>query len=154
MPNTEIDLNPVDFITVGTVGPKGQRVFHLQAGKGDQVVSLIIEKEQAWALSEAIRELVEDLEERYPTDDSGDSGLNMDLHDPLEPLFRVAQMGLGYDEDRSMVVLVAQELVATETEEDADPGSHPARYCTNVVQPRSDARFKHPRNCDRAGWAS
>ena len=124
MPNTEIDLNPVDFITVGTVGPKGQRVFHLQAGKGDQIISLIIEKEQAWALSEAIRELVEDLEERYPTDDSADTTtLNMELRDPLEPLFRVAQMGLGYDEDRSMVVLVAQELVATETEEEeeADP---------------------------------
>ncbi len=122
MPNTEIDLNPVDFITVGTVGPKGQRVFHLQAGKAEQVVSLIIEKEQAWALSEAIRELVEDLEERYPTDDlSSDPAVNMDLRDPLESLFRVAQMGLGYDEDRQMVVLVAQELVATE--EDADPES-------------------------------
>src|SRR5215470_14644023 len=122
MPNTEIDLNPVDFITVGTVGPKGQRVFHLQAGKGEQIVSLIIEKEQAWALSEAIRELVEDLEERYPSEESDDpSGINMELRDPLEPLFRVAQMGLGYDEDRRMVVLVAQELVTTE--EDTDPES-------------------------------
>jgi len=122
MPNTEIDLNPVDFITVGTVGPKGQRVFHLQAGKGDQVVSLIIEKEQAWALSEAIRELVDDLEERFPGEETEDvSGWNMELRDPLEPLFRVAQMGLGYDEDRRMVVLVAQELVATE--EDTDPES-------------------------------
>jgi len=122
MPNTEIDLNPVDFITVGTVGPKGQRVFHLQAGKGDQVVSLIIEKEQAWALSEAIRELVEDLEERYPTEETSEAAsINMELRDPLEPLFRVAQMGLGYDEDRRMVVLVAQELVATE--EDTDPES-------------------------------
>jgi uncharacterized repeat protein (TIGR03847 family) len=124
MPNTEIDLNPVDFITVGTVGPKGQRVFHLQAGKGEQVISLTIEKEQAWALSEAIRELVEDLEERYPTEETSEAGeINMDLREPLEPLFRVAQMGLGYDEDRRMVVLVAQELVATETEEDADPES-------------------------------
>ena len=124
MPNTEIDLNPVDFITVGTVGPKGQRVFHLQAGKGEQIISLIIEKEQAWALSEAIRELVEDLEERYPTEEGAtDPAVDMELRDPLEPLFRVAQMGLGYDEDRSMVVLVAQELVATETEEEeeADP---------------------------------
>ncbi|HVU13454.1 MAG TPA: DUF3090 family protein [Phototrophicaceae bacterium] len=121
MPNTEIDLNPVDFITVGTVGPKGQRVFHLQAGKDNQIVSLIIEKEQAWALSEAIRELVEDLDERYPTSDAFDlSSFNMELRDPIEPMFRVAQMGLGYDEDRSMVVLVAQELVATD-EEDTDP---------------------------------
>ncbi len=122
MPNSEIDLNPVDFITVGTVGPKGQRVFHLQAGKGSQIVSLIIEKEQAWALSEAIRELVEDLEQRFPGDAEADTAeYNMELRDPLEPIFRVAQMGLGYDEDRRMVVLVAQELV--QLEEDVDPDS-------------------------------
>jgi uncharacterized repeat protein (TIGR03847 family) len=118
MPNIEIDLNPVDFITVGTIGPKGQRVFHLQAGKGEQVVSLIIEKEQAWALSEAIRELVEDLGQRYPDAESDDfDSLIMELRDPIEPLFRVAQMGLGYDEERNMVVLVAQELVVTDEEE-------------------------------------
>lgn len=122
MANPEIDMNPVDFITVGTVGPKGQRVFHLQAGKDGQVVSLTIEKEQAWALSEAIRELAEDLDQRYPTLEAVDvSDINMELRDPIEPLFRVAQMGLGYDEDRSMVVLVAQELVAVD--EDADPES-------------------------------
>jgi uncharacterized repeat protein (TIGR03847 family) len=122
MSNPEIDLNPVDFITVGTVGPKGQRVFHLQAGKDDQIVSLTIEKEQAWALSEAIRELAEDLDQRYPTLESTNiADFNMELRDPIEPLFRVAQMGLGYDEDRSMVVLVAQELVVVD--EEADPES-------------------------------
>ncbi len=124
MPNTEIELNPVDFITVGTIGPKGQRMFHLQAGKDKQLVSLIIEKEQAWALSEALRELIEDLDKRYPepgdaTPDVEVSKMDMDLREPIEPLFRVAQMGLGYDEERNMVVLVAQELVALE--EGADP---------------------------------
>lgn len=123
MQSPEIDLNPVDFITVGTVGPKGQRVFHLQAGKDDLIVSLIIEKEQAWALSEAIRELAEDLDQRYPTLESTDvSEFNMELRDPIEPMFRVAQMGLGYDEERSMVVLVAQELVVLD-DDDADPES-------------------------------
>ncbi|HLU11258.1 MAG TPA: DUF3090 family protein [Oceanobacillus sp.] len=120
MPNIEIELNPVDFITVGTIGPKGQRVFHLQAGKDDQIVSMIIEKEQAWALSEAIRELVDDLDKRYPeTNPTEISQFNMDLREPIEPLFRIAQMGLGYDEDRNMIVLVAQELVITD--EDVDP---------------------------------
>lgn len=124
MPNIEIDLNPVDFITVGTIGPKGQRQFHLQAGKEKQLVSLVIEKEQAWALSEALRELIDDLDNRYP-DPSGTpsevdlSKMDMDLREPIEPIFRVAQMGLGYDEERNMVVLVAQELVILE--EGADP---------------------------------
>lgn len=124
MPNIEIELNPVDFITVGTIGPKGQRIFHLQAGKDNQLVSLIIEKEQAWALSEAIRELLDDLDTRYPAAEDADEpvsagSIDMDLREPITPAFRVAQMGLGYDEDRNLVVLVAQELVVVD--EDADP---------------------------------
>ncbi len=125
MPHTEIELKPVDFITVGTIGPKGRRTFHLQAGKGQQIVSLVIEKEQAWALSEAVKELIDDLDERYP-DPSGMAAdidldsVDMDLREPIEPVFRVAQMGLGYDEENNMIVLVAQELVVT-AEEDIDP---------------------------------
>lgn len=123
MPRQEIELNPVDFITVGTIGPKGQRIFHLQGGRDNQLVSLVIEKEQAWALSEAIREMLEDLDERHPDPTAPAevdfAGLDMDLREPIEPIFRVAQMGLGYDEDRNMIVLVAQELVPTD--ENADP---------------------------------
>jgi uncharacterized repeat protein (TIGR03847 family) len=123
MPNTEIEMNPVDFITIGTIGPKGQRIFHLQAGKDKQIVSMIIEKEQAWALSEAVRELLDDLDERFPSPDDEPAidpkTMDMELREPIEPVFRVAQMGLGYDEERNMVVLVAQELVITE--EDVDP---------------------------------
>jgi uncharacterized repeat protein (TIGR03847 family) len=128
MSSQEIELNPVDFITVGTIGPKGQRIFHLQGGKDNQLVSLIIEKEQAWALSEAIREMLEDLDERHPNFSASTtelSQIDMDLREPIEPVFRVAQMGLGYDEDRDLVVLVAQELVATDEETDpalVDPG--------------------------------
>ncbi|HRF93806.1 MAG TPA: DUF3090 family protein, partial [Aggregatilineales bacterium] len=59
MPNLEIELNPIDFITIGTIGPKGQRVFYLQAGQGGKLVSMVIEKEQSWALSEAIKEMME-----------------------------------------------------------------------------------------------
>ena len=130
MPGTEIEMNPVDFVTVGTIGPKGQRVFHLQAGKGQQVVSMIIEKEQAWALSEALRELIDDLDRRYPNPDGSPTEVDlttvdMDLREPIEPVFRVAQMGLGYDEERDMIVLVAQELVVVgedEPPQEVEPG--------------------------------
>ncbi|MDL1899343.1 DUF3090 family protein [Anaerolineae bacterium CFX9] len=122
MPQIELELNPVDFITIGTVGPKGQRVFHLQGGKDEQLVSLIIEKEQAWALSEAITELLDDLDERFPEGavSEAPTTLNMDLREPIEPLFRVAQMGLGYDEEHDLVVLVAQELIIRADDDDPD----------------------------------
>jgi uncharacterized repeat protein (TIGR03847 family) len=129
MANIEKELNPVDFITIGTVGPKGQRVFHLQAGKIGDIVSLTIEKEQASALGEAIRELLDDLDKRFPSPEGRTtadlSRMNMDLREPIEPMFRVAQMGLGYDEDRDFVVLVAQELLTVGEDEDpveVEPG--------------------------------
>lgn len=120
MPGIEIELNPVEFITIGTVGPKGQRVFYLQAGDRALTTSLIIEKEQSWALSEAINEFLNDLEQRYGIQQESNSGLssaNMELREPIEPLFRVAQMGLGYDENDDKIVLVVQEAIAMDLDE-------------------------------------
>ena len=134
MPHVDLELNPVDFITVGTVGPKGRRLFHLQAGRGAQIVSLTIEKEQARALVEALVEMLDDLAKHneldLPPDTIEMTGLNMDLREPIEPQFRVAQMGLGYDKERDLVVLVAQEMIAID--EGQDPES---LDMANVQQP-------------------
>jgi len=142
MANVEIELNPVDFITMGTVGPKGRRLFHIQAGKGAQIVTLTIEKEQARALAEAVTELLDDLMRQRADQLSNDavdlSSQNMDLREPIEPQFRVAQMGLGYDEDHDLVVLVAQELVVAEEGQDPDlirPGV--ARFWSTRQQMRA-----------------
>jgi uncharacterized repeat protein (TIGR03847 family) len=124
MSGVEIEFNPTDFITIGTIGPKGKRVFYLQAGYDNQVVSLIIEKEQSWALSEAIRELIDDLDERLEQKSDVELAAgDMELREPIEPMFRVSQMGLGYDEEQDKVVLVAQELIVTQDEEEEQIGS-------------------------------
>src|SRR5439155_10955468 len=94
-----------------------------QAGRGTQIVSLVSEKEQARALGEAVGELLDDLIRQH-TEISSDAvdlkNFNMDLREPIEPQFRGAQMGLGYDEDRDLVVLVAQELIVPEEGQDPD----------------------------------
>ncbi len=113
----EIELDPVEFITVGTVGPKGRRIFYLQGGKGPELVTLTIEKQQAQALGEAITEMLDSLSEKYTNLTEVTINLsrwNMDLRDPIDSLFRVAQMGLGYDEERNMVMIVAQELLISD----------------------------------------
>jgi len=123
MPNIEIDLNPVDFVTIGTIGPKGQRTFYIQAGQGRRLLSMVIEKEQAWALGEALRELLDDLDERKGIAPSVDmSRMDMDLHEPIEPLFRVSRMGLGYDEGEDRIVLIAQELMLGQPERENELG--------------------------------
>ncbi|MGB1287247.1 MAG: DUF3090 family protein [Aggregatilineales bacterium] len=117
----QIDMRPVEFITVGTIGPRGKRMFHLQAGHDDRLVSFTLEKEQAWALSEAIQEFIEDLDERLEDETRVEmAALDMDLREPIQPLFRISQMGLGYEEDDGMIILIAQELLIPEDDEDED----------------------------------
>jgi len=125
MSDADLELRPVDFITVGTVGPRGQRVFHLQAAKADQLVTLTLEKVQVSAMAEAIKELLEDLSERFP-DLAEESEVNLrdwdtELRDPIDSQFRVAQIGLGYDEASDMIVLVTQELLSEQDQEFNEP---------------------------------
>ena len=107
-----IELNPVDFVTIGTIGPKGKRTFHLQAGQDNRLVSFTIEKEQAHALSSAIAELLDDIDEQENTRTEADfSQLDMALREPIEPMFRISQMGLAYEPNDNRIILVAQEFV-------------------------------------------
>ena len=113
-----IELNPVDFVTIGTIGPKGRRTFHLQAGQDNRIVSFTIEKEQAQALSSAIAELLDDIDSQAVDRVEADfSQLDMELREPIEPLFRIAQLGLAYESNNNKIILVVQELVPQAAEE-------------------------------------
>ena len=121
MPRT-IELNPVSAITVGTVGQPGQRVFYLQARHGPTAVTVETEKEQVRALAMGVHQFLEELTQRFPDridlDNVPQSDLN--LAPPIEAEFKVGQMGLGYDSDQDLVVVVAQSLqLEGEPEEDA-----------------------------------
>ena len=128
----QYEVDPVTFITIGTIGPPGKRVFHLQAGDEEQLITLVIEKEQAAALAEGVAQLMTEIGEKLelPPADPQAANMDMDLHEPILPAFRVAQLGLGYDEERGMVVVLAQELLM-EGEND-DPAV--ARFVTTRDQ--------------------
>lgn len=114
------DLNPVSRITVGAVGPPGQRVFLLQASQGTTTITLKLEKEQARVLATSTLELLEELSQKYPRPYSRlDEPLSSDLmiQEPMEPEFAVGQIGLGYDQEQDAIVLVAQEIQLEEREE-------------------------------------
>lgn len=108
----EIELDPVDFITIGTIGPKGQRVFHLQAGRDEQLITLTFEKEQASALAESIANMLREIEEEFSAKTGSVvlSDYDMDLREPILPLFRVGQIGLGYDNVHDRLMVIFSEL--------------------------------------------
>ncbi len=67
----EFDFTDPDHFCAGTVGPKGQRVFYLQAREAGEVVSLKLEKQQVTALADYLERLLEDLPEmRAPRGDA------------------------------------------------------------------------------------
>lgn len=117
-----IDLNPITRITTGAIGKPGKRVFYIQGETPDRRISLICEKQQVQALGVGIQEFLQELQTRHPEllSPSGSYlDADMELQEPVEPLFRVSQFGLGYDEDSDRVILVAQET-ADASEEEAE----------------------------------
>ena len=113
MASTEYDLNPVSRITTGAIGPAGQRVFYLQARQESTLVTLIVEKMQMQSLANGLEQFLLELAQQYPDlpEASGDfQERDMELEQPIDPAFRVGQLGLGYDRSADRVVLVAHEL--------------------------------------------
>lgn len=114
------DFDPAAHLTVGTVGKPGQRTFYIQARKGRELLSFVVEKEQVRALGQAFERLQEDIVSNNPLVSTSDDAVlirDMSLAEPLEPVFRVVQMGLGYDAERDMCVLIMQGM----NEDDDEP---------------------------------
>ena len=105
-----IELSQVDFVTIDTIGPPGQRAFYLQAAQDELLVTLLIEKEQAAAIAVAVGGALRQLGEDFEGSDLED----MELIQPVVPLFRVGKLELGYDQERDMLTIVAEELVPEE----------------------------------------
>lgn len=106
MPVFEFD--PPQRFVAGTVGPPGQRTFFLQAREGRRLISVSCEKEQ---LSILVDRLLDLLDERGGVEGSDDAGAayadNDPLDTPIEDEFRVTTLSLGWDPDRSTVLIEA-----------------------------------------------
>lgn len=121
MANTMIELDPVTHITAGALGKPGHRTFYIQAEKGPDIVTLLCEKEQVAALVDAVDEMMQNLADEFGL--ARHEALQVDetamaIKEPVDPLFGVGAMGLGYDAGRDRVLLVAQEALAEDEARD------------------------------------
>ena len=120
----EDEIYPVTRITTGAVGEPGQRVFILQAHIGSEPFSWVVEKDQIRALGRAIPELLADVRAEFP--ELGEPLVaatpNLDLSGPLDPIFHVGSLGVGYDRLHDMIVLtlVDVEMLRDDREQDPD----------------------------------
>jgi uncharacterized repeat protein (TIGR03847 family) len=146
----ELEFDSVDFVTIGTVGPKGRRQFYIQLGAKGEIITLTIEKEQARELARSLSEMLDDILRRNPAlpgDASDMSASNMELRDPIEPRFRVGQIGIAYSPERDMVIVEALEVAGlssifrdeSQPSDDTEPEDQPnvVRFWVSRVQLRA-----------------
>ncbi len=145
MSEFNIDLEAVQRLTAGAVGPRGQRIFYVQVRRGNRLITLIAEKEQVRALADAVARLLDSLAEKNPRLTTSDDMLitDMSLEEPIEPEFRIGQMGLGYDAERDMVILLVQSV--------ADEGDDPLRARFSASRPQMRALSSHAAQVVAAG---
>jgi uncharacterized repeat protein (TIGR03847 family) len=114
---TSMDLDPVDRITTGAIGPPGQRAFYLQARHGDDVATIAVEKQQVQLLAASILEILARVGKETG---EGPGEEAMALEEPVEPMWQAGRLSIGYVEDRDLLLLEIHELVEGEEDEEEE----------------------------------
>lgn len=110
------EFNGPERVTVGTVGPPGQRTFFVQAREGRRLLTLKVEKEQVRQLSDYLASILDDLS-------TGDlDAATLDLETPIEQDWIVGVIRVApYDQESDRVHILFEEFVPGGEEEGADP---------------------------------
>lgn len=131
---SEIEQSP-DVFTTDYIGEPGQRTFFLQTQSAGEATSFLIEKQQVAVLAERLREVLlmidadDTIKSAVTSRDPGLAPL-----EPVEPVWRVGNMGLAYDEDAETVIVLLEEVQAGD---DPDPDAGSARILLRRDQARS-----------------
>lgn len=138
--SASFDLDPVTRLAAGAVGEPGQRVFYLQARSQDQVVTLLIEKEQVRALAVSIEQMLAAL----PDQEQPEADVAVEdaaIEEPYFPEWRVGPMALQYDDARDRLVIIASEAIPIEEEDpEGTPSEAPDAATARFVATRAQAR--------------
>ena len=133
MSRSELDLNPVQHITSDAIGQPGQRVFYLQGWRETDIqpVTIIIEKGQLQTLAIGLEEMLGEIARQNPA--LAGSAVEYDpdkmrISPPVDPLFRAGEIGLGYDAEQDLIVILVREVVTEER--DPEEASVVRFWCT------------------------
>jgi uncharacterized repeat protein (TIGR03847 family) len=138
MPRFELDLNPLQHITVDAIGQPGQRVFYIQGWRETDPlpVTIIIEKVQLQSLMQGVDQLLSELSRQKPDLITPAVEIDPDkmrITPPVDPLFRAGELGLGFDADHNLIIIMAREVIM----EDGDPAkAAEVRFWCTLAQVR------------------
>jgi uncharacterized repeat protein (TIGR03847 family) len=119
-----VELDPVDRITTDAIGEPGERVFYLQARRDDTLVTVLVEKQQVQLLAASILEILSRVGKETG---QGPAEEEMELEEPVEPVWRAGRLSIGYLEERDLILLELEELVPeAESAVEAEAGEEEA----------------------------
>ena len=101
------EFEEVDTFISGAIGKPGQRVFYLQARAGDRLVSVRCEKQQVAAIADYLKRVMVDL----PPPEDRSVGGPQELQQPVDAVFILGPIGLGYDRSSDRIVVQLEELL-------------------------------------------
>jgi uncharacterized repeat protein (TIGR03847 family) len=127
------EFDDVDKFTVGTIGRPGERTFFLQIRAEDTRIAVKCEKQQAAAISQYLTKVLSDLP---PAEDRPIAGA-MDLAAPVDPVFVLGPIGLGYDRSNDKVLLQLEEI--GEVDEHGEPVEDDSRGHVRIYITRGQA---------------
>ena len=132
MSRLEIDLKPVVHITTDAIGSPGKRVFYIQGRDDKRIVTLIVEKTQIQALASGVEEFLGEIASKFPHlfEANTEDDVEKDMHiiPPVDPLFRVGELHIGYHVESDLAVLIANEI--TNEEKDSEESITVRFWCT------------------------
>jgi uncharacterized repeat protein (TIGR03847 family) len=136
--SASFDFDAPDHFTVGAVGQPGKRTFYLQGRQAETLVTLKCEKEQVGALAEYVAGLLV----RLKTMDRP-AVKDMPLLEPIESIWDVGAVGVGYDEQADRILVVANEAIeeAETAEETAAESAVPTEPVESAAEEGATARF-------------
>jgi uncharacterized repeat protein (TIGR03847 family) len=112
-----MDLDRVDRITADAIGEPGARIFYLQARRGEDLVTVLVEKEQVQLLAASVLDLLASIGLETGTGPDEDA---MDLEQPFEPRWRAGRLSIGYEEDSDLFLLEIEEFQPDLDEDDTE----------------------------------
>jgi len=111
-----LDLGELETFTAGTIGPKGQRIFYLQAQSDGHTFAFRLEKQQVLAMAEHLSGLLADLPELTGNEWTSAPSLS----EPVDAIWSIGAMGAMYDATEDNIVIMAEEIAEDPDIDDAD----------------------------------
>ena len=112
MSNHQLIFQPATILRVNAIGAPGERTFFLQGGDADNLVTLLVEKVQVQVMAVGVIRMIDGIEtEQFDLEKSlaRYDEAEMQLVLPVDPLFRVEEVALGYDQEKDLVLLQVSE---------------------------------------------